>query len=78
MTPEPSQGSHFFHNLTSFSVLYLTLPPGTGRAVDWGWLERQETVARTPHVRHARTRAPLVLRVDGRSRRGVAWRPEEA
>jgi hypothetical protein len=78
MNPEPSQGSHFFHNLTSFSVLYLTVPSGAPRAVDWGWLRRQELVARTPHVRHVRTKAPLVLRVDGRSRRGVAWRPEGA
>jgi hypothetical protein len=78
MNPEPSQGSHFFHNLTSFSVLYLTVPFGTGRGVDWGWLQGREVVARTPHVRHVRTGAPLLLRVDGRSRRGVAWRSEEA
>jgi len=74
MNPEPSQGSHFFHNLSSFSVLYFTVPFDTGRAVDWAWLARQEAVARTEHVRHVRTQAPLVLRVDGRSRRGVAER----
>ncbi len=72
MNPEPSQGSHFFHNLTSFSVLYFTVPLHAGRGVDWGWLARQEVVARTEHVRHVRTETPLVLRVDGRSRRGVA------
>ncbi|HSD67392.1 MAG TPA: PEP/pyruvate-binding domain-containing protein [Vicinamibacteria bacterium] len=72
MNPEPSQGSHFFHNLTSFSVLYFTVSLHAGRGVDWGWLARQEVVARTEHVRHVRTEAPLVLRVDGRSRRGVA------
>jgi hypothetical protein len=71
MNPEPSQGSHFFHNLTSFSVLYFTVPLHAGRGVDWGWLARQEVVARTEHVRHVRTGTPLVLRVDGRSRRGV-------
>ena len=72
MNPEPSQGSHFFHNLSSFSVLYFTVPFDTGRAVDWAWLEAQDAVARTEHVRHVRTKAPLVLRVDGRSRRGFA------
>jgi len=72
MNPEPSQGSHFFHNLTSFSVLYFTVPMHAGRGVDWGWLARQQVVARTEHVRHVRTETPLVLRVDGRSRRGVA------
>jgi hypothetical protein len=71
MNPEPSQGSHFFHNLTSFSVLYFSVPLHAGRGVDWGWLATQEVVARTEHVRHVRTATPLVLRVDGRSRRGV-------
>ena len=61
---------------TSVTGLYFTVPFDTGRAVDWGWLAGQETVSRTAHVRHVRTEAPLVLRVDGRSRRGVAWRPE--
>jgi hypothetical protein len=78
MNPEPSQGSHFFHNLTSFSVLYFTVPLHAERAVDWGWLGRLEVVARTEHVRHVRTAAPLVLRVDGRSRRGVVVRPDTA
>jgi hypothetical protein len=77
MNPEPSQGSHFFHNLSSFSVLYFTVPLHSGRGVDWEWLGRQEVVARTEHVRHVRTAAPLGLRVDGRSRRGVV-RPESA
>ena len=48
--------------------------PGHARAIDWDWLASQELVARTDHVRHVRTRAALVLRVDGRSRRGVARR----
>ena len=76
MNPDPSQGSHFFHNLSSFSVVYFTIPRHAGRAVDWGWLKKQEVVARTDHVRHVRTSAPLVLRVDGRTRRGVVVRPE--
>ena len=57
---------------TSVTGLYFTVPFDTGRAVDWGWLEAQDAVARTEHVRHVRTKAPLALRVDGRSRRGVA------
>ena len=78
MNPEPSQGSHFFHNLSSFSVLYFTVPHDRGPAIDWAWLERQETVAATDHARHVRTARPVVLKVDGRTRRGVALRPEEA
>jgi Pyruvate phosphate dikinase, AMP/ATP-binding domain len=74
MSPEPSQGSHFFHNLSSFSVLYFTVPHHEARAVDWDWLGKQEVVARTDHVRHVRANEPLVLRVDGRTRRGVVSR----
>jgi hypothetical protein len=77
MNPEPSQGSHFFHNLSSFSVLYFTVPHDRGPGIDWAWLERQETVAATAHARHVRTARPVVLAVDGRTRRGVARRPEE-
>jgi hypothetical protein len=77
MRPDPSQGSHFFHNLSSFSVLYFTVPLGGGGRVDFEWLARQEVAARTEHVRHARPRSPLVLRVDGRTRRGLVVRSEE-
>jgi hypothetical protein len=74
LNPEPSQGSHFFHNLQSLSVLYFTVPLGSSSAIDWSWLARQATVGRSDHVRHLRTEAPLVLRVDGRTRRGVVSR----
>jgi hypothetical protein len=74
MSPDPSQGSHFFHNLQSFAVLYFTVPLASAAAVDWTWLASQPAVARTGHVRHVRTEAPLVLRVDGRARRGVVTR----
>ena len=57
MNPEPSQGSHFFHNLQSFAVPYFTVPLDSARAVDWSWLASQETVTRTEHVRHVRTQS---------------------
>ncbi len=77
MNPEPSQGSHFFHNLSSFGVLYFTVPHDRGRGVDWAWLERQEEAARSEHVRHVRCRTPLVAKADGRRRLGVVVRSEE-
>jgi hypothetical protein len=69
---EPSQGSHFFHNLSSAGVLYLTVPAGAQPGVDWSWLAAQEPVAESPRVRHVRCRPPLVVRVDGRTGRGMA------
>jgi hypothetical protein len=76
MSPDMSQGSHFFHNLIGLHVLYLSLPEGSGPPVDWEWLDQQETVQETGFVKHVRTRSPLRIQVDGRSRRGVVARGE--
>ena len=70
MSPEPSQGSHFFHNLSSFEVCYLTVPL-VGSDVDWDWLRRHPEHGRTPHVRHVRLAAPVEAAVDGRTGRGL-------
>ncbi len=75
---EPSQGSHFFHNLSSAGVLYLTVPAAAEPGVDWRWLAAQQAVYESPRVRHVRCRGPLEVRVDGRSGRGVARLAEVA
>ncbi len=74
MTPELSQGSHFFHNVTSFKVLYFSVPHGADGRIDWTWLEGCAHVSSTELVRHVRLEEPLVVRVDGRSQRGVVLR----
>ncbi|MCG6962838.1 MAG: histidine kinase [Acidobacteria bacterium] len=74
---EPSQGSHFFHNLTCFGVAYLTVHEGRndGR-IDWEWLARQPAAAEAMDgvVRHIRLDKPLLLLVDGRTGQGVVHR----
>jgi hypothetical protein len=77
MSPEPSQGSHFFHNLSSFAALYLTVPPGDERGIDWRFLAGQPRVGETEHVRHVRCAHALRVEVDGRTRRGGVWSVEE-
>jgi len=75
MNVEPSQGSHFFHNLSSFQISYFTVKPGwDGGLIDWEWLEAQETVTETEHLRHVRLREPLLVRVDGRTGLGLITR----
>jgi hypothetical protein len=69
-----SQGSHFFHNVISFRVLYLSLKHTGPYAIDWDWLTAQTSVRETAHVRHARLAAPLTVKVDGRGGRGVIRR----
>lgn len=71
MNPDLSQGSHFFHNLISFRVLYLSVQHQHRNPIDWEWLGKQQTIASTKYVEHVRTDRPLTVRADGRSRRGV-------
>jgi hypothetical protein len=74
MTVEPSQGSHFFHNLSSFGVMYFTVRPGIDPPIDWDWLAAQPVAGETPFARHVRLATPLLVKVDGRSGRGVILR----
>lgn len=71
MHVDPSQGSHFFHNITSFRVLYFTVSHTGPYRIDWDWLARQPAEKELEFVRHVRAAAPLRVKVDGRSGRGV-------
>ncbi len=67
----PSQGSHFFHNMTGFGVLYFTVHhAGPGR-IHWDALAALPPVREGPFVRHVRAPTPLTVRVDGRTGRGI-------
>jgi hypothetical protein len=74
---EMSQGSHFFHNISSFGVSCFSLPQEGPGTLDWPWLESRPAVAETAFVRHVRLSAPLRVEVDGRVGRGIIWRREE-
>jgi hypothetical protein len=66
-----SQGSHFFHNITSFQVFYISLGHWDKYKIDWDWLDRQKTVSETGFIRHVKLSSPLQIKIDGRSSRGV-------
>lgn len=73
----PSQGSHFFQNLTAFEVGYFTIGEhGDDGFVDWQWLAAQPTLSERGAVRHLRCATPLVVKMDGRSGNGVVLQPE--
>jgi hypothetical protein len=69
--PDLSQGSHFFHNLLSFHVLYVSVEHHGPYEIDWEWLANQEVVRSTDHVTHVRLPEALGVRVDGATGRGV-------
>jgi hypothetical protein len=72
----PSQGSHFFQNLTSFHVGYFTVNPESGEgALDWEWLEAQPARSEGRFVRHLRFTEPLMVKISGRQQRGVILKP---
>jgi hypothetical protein len=77
MNVDLSQGSHFFHNLSSFRVSYFSVRH-TGRyGVDFAWLASQPPVAETGLVRHVRLACPLRVAVDGRTGWGVVMRTKK-
>ena len=72
----PSQGTHFFQNLSSSNVGYFTVNQDVGEGfVDWEWLGRQPAVKDTRAVRHVRFDEPLVITMHGKTNRGVVFKP---
>jgi hypothetical protein len=64
---EPSQGTHFFRNITAARVGYITVEDREGSELDRGWLERAwRATANEDTVRHIRLEAPLGVYIDGR------------
>jgi hypothetical protein len=74
INPDLSQGSHFFHNLISFQVLYMSVAHRCQPSIDWQWLDDIPALEETDHVRHVRLTDPLEIRVDGSGGRGVVKR----
>lgn len=66
-----SQGSHYFHNLTSLGVFYFSVPFSSPFPIDWAWLEAHPAEAQTDHLRHIRVKQPLEIKVDGRKGTGL-------
>jgi CheY-like chemotaxis protein len=73
---EPSQGTHFFQNLTSFGVGYFTINPCLQDGVfDEQFLNAQPAVEVTEHLRHVRFEKPLVIKIDGKKNLGLVMKP---
>ena len=74
---DPSQGTHFFQNLTSFGVGYFTINPFRGDGhFDEIYLDTLPAEEETDHVRVVRLTAPIVIKMDGRRQRGVVMKPK--
>jgi CheY-like chemotaxis protein len=72
----PSQGSHFFQNITSARVGYFTVNSFRDDGfVDWPWLRRQTYVTELQYTRHVRFEHPVVVKMNGRTNRGIILKP---
>ncbi len=72
----PSQGTHFFQNLTTFQVGYFTVNADAGEGfVDWDWLTSQPAVRELRFVRHLRFGEPLVAKMNGKRNQGIIYKP---
>lgn len=73
---DPSQGTHFFQNLTSFGVGYFTINTYTGDGVmQTELLDSMPAVEETRFVRHVRFEKPLKIMMDGKKQHGVVLLP---
>lgn len=73
---EPSQGTHFFQNLTSFSVAYLTINPYMKDGFyDTDFLNKQPAIFEDEYIRHVRFSSPISVKIDGQKSIGIIMKP---
>jgi hypothetical protein len=76
MNVDPSQGSHFFQNMTSLRIPYFTVShTKAGHVLDWEWLKSLPAWSETDYLRAVSLDRPAKVEVDGRTGRGVILKP---
>jgi CheY-like chemotaxis protein len=71
-----SQGSHFFHNISSAGIPYFYIQYNAeGDFLDWDWLDAQPASSETKYFRHLRTKKPLTVIANGKERSGKVVKP---
>jgi hypothetical protein len=72
----PSQGTHFFQNLTSLNIGYFTVNQETGEGfVEWDWLASRTPVEEIGPVRHLRFDEPVLVTMNGTTQHGIIRKP---
>lgn len=74
--PEPSLGSHFFHNLTATHMGYFHIQYNNENEarIDWDWLLSQPVLQQTERVRLVRRAEPFLVKIDGRNFKGIIYK----
>ncbi len=77
MSVEPSQGSHFFQNITSFMIGYFTVSNTSDNGfIDWDWLLTRIPVESKEYTRLIRFNKPIIIKMNGHQNRGIILKPE--
>ncbi|MCD4834823.1 MAG: phosphoenolpyruvate synthase [Bacteroidales bacterium] len=75
---DPSQGTHFFQNLTSFRVGYFTINPYINDGFyDLDFLEKHKPHFENQYIRHIRFDNSIQVQIDGKNKKGVILKPKE-
>jgi CheY-like chemotaxis protein len=73
---DPSQGTHFFQNLTSFQVGYFTINPFINDGYyDLAFLNSQPAVYEDEFIRHVQFEKPVVVKIDGKKSKAAILKP---
>jgi len=67
---DPSQGTHFFQNITSQGIIYLTIRKAED-ILKWDWFLNQEILTETEFIKHVWLKHPLNIKIDGKKNHGV-------
>ena len=74
---DPSQGMHFFVNVTSTGMGYFTIPYNDKKAkISWEWLDSQKVKEETKYLKHLSFEEDLVIRVNGKIGEGIITSPK--
>jgi hypothetical protein len=77
MSVTPSQGSHFFQNITSFMIGYFTVDESQQQGfLNWDWLLNQSPLEKKQYTKLFRFDKPLIVKINGHQNKGVILKPE--
>lgn len=75
LSADPSQGSHFFHNITSLGINYLGISQKDGTYIDWEWLDGLPAEHETGYLRHVAPASPVLMKINGKKSEAVILKP---
>jgi len=72
----PSQGTHFFQNITSFMIGYFTVDTNKSDIIDWDWILSQKPIESKNFTKQIRFDNPIKVKMNGHENKGIILKPE--